>query len=58
MGTAEAANPGCIPWRAAPQDEHAFGDERHTLFAANRMSLAVFASGWFPAVIDVLQHFP
>jgi transposase len=56
MGTVEAADPGCFTGRAATQDGHALGDERDPLFAADRMSLAVFASGRISATLDRLQH--
>jgi hypothetical protein len=56
MGTVEATDPGCFAGRASTQDGHAFGDERDPLFTANRMSLAVFASGRISAALDGLQH--
>jgi len=58
MGTVEAADPGCFAGRAATQDGYAFGNERDPLFAANRMSVAVFAEGRISSEIDGLQHFP
>lgn len=56
MGTVEAADPGCFTRRAAAQDGHALCDERDPLFAADRVSLAVFASGRISAALDRLQH--
>jgi len=41
VGASSAADPGGVAARATAQDRHAGGDERYSLFAAQRLSLAL-----------------
>jgi hypothetical protein len=56
MGAAEAADPCGIDGRATAQDRHAGGDERHFVFAAHRLPLALSAARQFSAALDGLQR--
>src|SRR5713101_2335856 len=50
--------PGAKPRRATAQDQHSCGDERHSLPAAHRLSVALSAARRLSASLDGLQHLP
>ena len=57
MGAAGAADPrGVAGWETA-QDGHARGDERHLIFAAHRLPLALSARDSFPPRSTVYNIF-
>ena len=58
MGAAGAADPQGVTGRATAQDGHAGGDERHSLPAARRLSVALPAARRLSAPLDGLQHLP
>src|SRR6266853_5835471 len=52
------AQPQGVTGRATAQDGHAGGDERHSLPAAHRLSVALSAARRLSAPLDGLQHLP
>src|ERR1700693_4247237 len=58
VGAARAADPQGVAGRATAQDGHAGGDERHSLPAAHRLSVALPAARRLSAPLDGLQHLP
>jgi hypothetical protein len=48
VGAARAADPQGVTGRATAQDGHAGGDERHSLPAAHRLSVALLPRDGFP----------
>jgi transposase len=58
VGAAAAADPGGVAGRATAQDRrHAGGDERHSVFAAHRLPLALSAPDAFPPRSTVYNIF-
>ena len=58
VGAAGAADPQRVTGRATAQDGHSGGDERHSLPAAHRLSVALPAARPVSAPLDGLQHLP
>jgi transposase len=57
VGAAGAADPQGVTGRATAQDGHAGGDERHSLPAAHRLSVALPAARRLSALLDVYNIF-
>src|SRR5260370_40208472 len=58
VDAAGAADPQGVTGRATAQDGHAGGDERHSLPAAHRLSVALPAAPRLSAPVDDLQPLP
>ena len=56
MGAAGTADPRGVAGWATAQDRHARGDERHLLFAAHWVALALSAPRQFSALLDRLYN--